>query len=158
MEYFKNENATSEKLKDGWIYTGDLVRRDKKGYLYFVGRNAEFMRIKGENVSAYEVEHTIQKNPAVLEAAVRRPAHALRRPRHCFPTLLSVRPHPSGLKAASRQFITQEPRSSPRPERQPPDWLPDALPVHASRNRYWGALGKARVLVRCSPEANVMIV
>ncbi|PKN53204.1 MAG: AMP-dependent synthetase [Deltaproteobacteria bacterium HGW-Deltaproteobacteria-13] len=70
VEYFKNEKAGNDKLKDGWIYTGDLVRRDKNGYLYFVGRNAEFMRIKGENVSAYEVEHTIQKHPSVLEAAV----------------------------------------------------------------------------------------
>ena len=70
VEYFKNEKASNDKLKDGWIHTGDLVRRDKKGYLYFVGRNAEFMRIKGENVSAYEVEHTIQKHPSVLEAAV----------------------------------------------------------------------------------------
>lgn len=70
VEYFKNEKASNDKLRNGWIYTGDLVRRDKKGYLYFVGRNAEFMRIKGENVSAYEVEHTIQKHPSVLEAAV----------------------------------------------------------------------------------------
>ncbi|HON59790.1 MAG TPA: AMP-binding protein [Smithella sp.] len=70
VEYFKNEKATNEKLRDGWIYTGDLVKRDKNGYLYFVGRSAEFMRIKGENVSAYEVEHTIQKHPSVLEAAV----------------------------------------------------------------------------------------
>ncbi len=70
VEYFKNEKAGSDKLRDGWIHTGDLVRRDAKGYLYFVGRNAEFMRIKGENVSAYEVEHTIQKHPSVLEAAV----------------------------------------------------------------------------------------
>ena len=70
VEYFKNEKASSDKLRNGWIYTGDLVRRDKKGYLYFVGRNAEFMRIKGENVSAYEVEHAIQKHPSVLEAAV----------------------------------------------------------------------------------------
>ncbi|MBN1498069.1 MAG: AMP-binding protein, partial [Spirochaetes bacterium] len=47
VEYFKNDKATNDKLRNGWIYTGDLVRRDKKGYLYFVGRNAEFMRIKG---------------------------------------------------------------------------------------------------------------
>ena len=46
------------------------MKRDKKGYLDFVGRNAEFMRIKGENVSAYEVEHAIQRHPSVLEAAV----------------------------------------------------------------------------------------
>jgi crotonobetaine/carnitine-CoA ligase len=70
IEYFKNEKASNDKLRNGWIYTGDLVKRDKKGYLYFVGRNAEFMRIKGENVSAYEVEHAIQKHPSVLEAAV----------------------------------------------------------------------------------------
>lgn len=70
VEYFKNEKASNDKLRNGWIYTGDLVKRDNKGYLYFVGRNAEFMRIKGENVSAYEVEHTIQKHSSVLEAAV----------------------------------------------------------------------------------------
>jgi len=70
VEYFKNEKASNDKLRNGWIYTGDLIKRDNKGYLYFVGRNAEFMRIKGENVSAYEVEHTIQKHPSVLEAAV----------------------------------------------------------------------------------------
>ena len=70
VEYFKNEKASSNKVRNGWIYTGDLVRRDSKGYLYFVGRNAEFMRIKGENVSAYEVEHAIQKHPSVVEAAV----------------------------------------------------------------------------------------
>jgi crotonobetaine/carnitine-CoA ligase len=70
VEYFKNEKASNDKLHNGWIYTGDLVKRDKNGYLYFVGRNAEFMRIKGENVSAYEVEHAIQKHPSVVEAAV----------------------------------------------------------------------------------------
>jgi crotonobetaine/carnitine-CoA ligase len=70
VDYFKNEKAVNDKLRNGWIYTGDLVKRDKKGYLYFVGRNAEFMRIKGDNVSAYEVEHTIQKHPSVVEAAV----------------------------------------------------------------------------------------
>jgi crotonobetaine/carnitine-CoA ligase len=70
IEYFKNDKATGDKTRGGWIYTGDLVRRDKKGYLYFVGRNAEFMRIKGENVSAYEVEHAVQKHPSIVEAAV----------------------------------------------------------------------------------------
>jgi crotonobetaine/carnitine-CoA ligase len=70
VEYFKDEKASRRKLRNGWIYTGDLMKKDKKGYLYFVGRNAEFMRIKGENVSAYEVEHAIMKHPSILEAAV----------------------------------------------------------------------------------------
>jgi crotonobetaine/carnitine-CoA ligase len=43
---------------------------DDKGYVYFLGRNNESMRCKGENVSAYEVEQAILKNPDVLECAV----------------------------------------------------------------------------------------
>jgi len=70
VEYYKNEKASSEKMSKGYIFTGDLVKRDAKGYLYFIGRNTESMRIKGENVSAFEVEQAIQKHPDVLEAAV----------------------------------------------------------------------------------------
>ncbi|HQP29998.1 MAG TPA: AMP-binding protein [Deltaproteobacteria bacterium] len=70
LEYYKNETATNDKLKDGWLYTGDLIRADERGYLYFVGRNTESMRKGGENVSAYEVEHVIMDHPAVEEVAV----------------------------------------------------------------------------------------
>ena len=70
VEYFKNAEATSDKVRDGWIYTGDLVYTDDRGYIYFVGRNTESMRRRGENVSAYEVEHAILQHPDVLECAV----------------------------------------------------------------------------------------
>ncbi|MCX5849811.1 MAG: AMP-binding protein [Deltaproteobacteria bacterium] len=70
VEYYKNTDATNEKVHDGWLYTGDLVRRDKEGFLYFVGRNTESMRRGGENVSAYEVEHAIMEHPAVEDVAV----------------------------------------------------------------------------------------
>jgi crotonobetaine/carnitine-CoA ligase len=70
VEYYKNEKATGEKNKSGLLYTGDLLRCDKKGYLYFVGRNTESMRKGGENVSAFEVEKVIMDHPAVEEAAV----------------------------------------------------------------------------------------
>lgn len=70
VEYYKNEKASSEKMSSGYIFTGDLIKRDSKGFLYFIGRNTESMRIKGENVSAFEVEQAIQKHPDVLEAAV----------------------------------------------------------------------------------------
>ncbi len=70
VEYYKDDKATNEKLREGWIFTGDLVRKDKKGFVYFVGRNTESMRIKGENVSEYEVEHAILKHPSILETAV----------------------------------------------------------------------------------------
>ena len=70
VEYYKNTDATNEKVHDGWLYTGDLVRRDEEGFLYFVGRNTESMRKGGENVSAYEVEHAIMEHPAVEDVAV----------------------------------------------------------------------------------------
>ena len=70
VEYYKNEKATGEKNKDGLLFTGDLLRSDKDGYLYFVGRNTESMRKGGENVSAFEVEKVIMDHPAVEEVAV----------------------------------------------------------------------------------------
>lgn len=70
VEYYKNEAASDKKVKNGWLYTGDILRKDKNGYFYFVGRNTESMRKGGENVSAYEVEHVIMKHPAVEDVAV----------------------------------------------------------------------------------------
>ncbi len=70
VRYYKNEEATEKKVHGGWMYTGDIVRRDEDGYLYFVGRDTESMRKSGENVSAYEVEHVIVQHPEVEDAAV----------------------------------------------------------------------------------------
>ncbi|UCD83803.1 MAG: AMP-binding protein [Deltaproteobacteria bacterium] len=70
VEYYRDDKSTGEKLKDGWLRTGDLMYRDKKGNLYFVGRVTESMRRRGENVSAYEVEQAILKHPDIIECAV----------------------------------------------------------------------------------------
>jgi crotonobetaine/carnitine-CoA ligase len=70
IEYYKSPQATRSKTKNGCIYTGDIVKRDARGYLYFVGRNTESMRKGGENVSAYEVEHVIMQHEAVEDVAV----------------------------------------------------------------------------------------
>jgi len=69
VRYFKNEKASNEKVKNGWLHSGDLMRRDRKGFLYFVGRNSDSMRRMGENVSAYEVEKQVDGHPAILESA-----------------------------------------------------------------------------------------
>ena len=53
-----------------WLHTGDLVSKDKKGNLFFAGRKTEFMRRKGENISAYDVEQAILQHPDIVEAAV----------------------------------------------------------------------------------------
>ncbi|MFH1150786.1 MAG: AMP-binding protein [Actinomycetota bacterium] len=70
VEYYKNAEASSDKIRDGWLHTGDMVYTDEGGYIYFLGRNTESMRCKGENISAYEVEQAVLKHPDVLECAV----------------------------------------------------------------------------------------
>ena len=69
VPYWKNEKASNEKVQDGWLHSGDLMQKDERGFLYFVGRNTDSMRVRGENVSAYEVEKAVDSFPAVLESA-----------------------------------------------------------------------------------------
>ena len=77
-EYLNRREATAEAMRDGWFHTGDLVRRDDEGRLYFAGRLKDIVRRSGENVSAAEVEAVIREHPAVLEAAVTPVADELR--------------------------------------------------------------------------------
>ncbi len=68
--YFRNPEATAAALKDGWLHTGDLGRLDAEGYLTFSGRLKDSIRRRGENVSAWEVEHVVVGHPGVEECAV----------------------------------------------------------------------------------------
>ncbi|RSD29325.1 class I adenylate-forming enzyme family protein [Mesobacillus subterraneus] len=68
--YWKNKEATEGTLKDGWLYTGDLAKRDKDGYYYIVGRKKEMIITGGENVYPLEVEHWLCSHPSIREAAV----------------------------------------------------------------------------------------
>jgi crotonobetaine/carnitine-CoA ligase len=70
VEYYKNEEASNEKVKGGWLHTGDLVYADEDGNLYFVDRKTDSLRRRGENISSWEVEREINSHPAVLESAV----------------------------------------------------------------------------------------
>jgi carnitine-CoA ligase len=69
VAYWKNDKAAREKVQGGWLHTGDVMQKDAQGYLYFVGRNTDSMRRRGENVSAYEVEQAVDAFPDVLESA-----------------------------------------------------------------------------------------
>jgi crotonobetaine/carnitine-CoA ligase len=70
VEYYKNEEASTAKIRAGWLYTGDLVYSDENGNLYFVDRKTDCLRRRGENISSWEVEREINAHPAVLESAV----------------------------------------------------------------------------------------
>jgi long-chain acyl-CoA synthetase len=68
--YWDDPAATREAVRDGWMYTGDLARRDSDGYLWFEGRKKEIIIRDGVNISPQEVEEAIYKHPAVREVAV----------------------------------------------------------------------------------------
>jgi acyl-CoA synthetase (AMP-forming)/AMP-acid ligase II len=68
--YYKNPERTEEVLRDGWLHTGDLVRIDSDGNLYFEDRVKDMIKSGGMNVSSVEIERIIYQHPAVLEVAV----------------------------------------------------------------------------------------
>ncbi len=68
--YWRNPEATAQTLRHGWLHTGDLGIMDESGYLYLLDRAKDVIISGGENIYSREVEDTLIKHPAVLEAAV----------------------------------------------------------------------------------------
>ena len=68
--YWKNGDATTQTLVDGWIYTGDLGYLDSAGYLYIVDRKHDMIVTGGENVYPREVEDVLYQNADLAEVAV----------------------------------------------------------------------------------------
>ncbi|TFE02462.1 long-chain-fatty-acid--CoA ligase [Jeotgalibacillus sp. R-1-5s-1] len=68
--YFKNPEATSAAIRDGWLYTGDMAIVDDQGYIEIVDRKKDVIISGGENISSIEVEAALYDHPAILEAAV----------------------------------------------------------------------------------------
>jgi len=68
--YLKDEAATDEAWAGGWFHTGDIVRADAAGNLYFVDRKKNVIRRSGENISAVEVESVLNQHPLVQASAV----------------------------------------------------------------------------------------
>ena len=59
--YYNNDAATRERTRSGWYWSGDLAYRDAEGVFYFAGRNADWIRVDGENFAAAPVERVIQR-------------------------------------------------------------------------------------------------
>ena len=68
--YFNLPEETREKIKDGWVYTGDHAWRDEDGYFYIVGREKELIISGGYNIYPREIEEVIHSYPGINEAAV----------------------------------------------------------------------------------------
>ena len=68
--YYKNDEANAKRTRNGWFWTGDLAYKDAEGFLYFAGRDFEWLRVDGENFSAAPVERLLARFPGVVLAAV----------------------------------------------------------------------------------------
>lgn len=69
--YYKNEQATREVLRDGWLHTGDLGYFDKDGFLYISGRKKSvIVTPNGKNVYPEEIETLLNESPYILESLV----------------------------------------------------------------------------------------
>lgn len=68
--YFKNPEATSQTLRDGWLYTGDSGYMNEEGFIWFVDRSKDMIKRAGENISSIEVENVLSEHPAVQDCAV----------------------------------------------------------------------------------------
>lgn len=68
--YWGRDDATAESLRDGWFRTGDIGAYDDAGYLHFLGRRKEMLKVRGMSVFPSELEVLLGRHPAVLGSAV----------------------------------------------------------------------------------------
>ena len=67
--YWKNEQDTTDALRDGWLYTGDLATMDSSGYFFIVDRKKDLVISGGYNIYPREIEEVLYEHPKVLDAA-----------------------------------------------------------------------------------------
>ena len=68
--YWKSDDATSDAIKDGWLYTGDIGRIDEDGYLQILDRKKDLIIRGGFNVYPRDIEDVMVQHPAVAMAGV----------------------------------------------------------------------------------------
>jgi fatty-acyl-CoA synthase len=68
--YWNRPEATAETIKDGWLFTGDMGKLDKEGYLYVIDRRKDMILSGGENIYPAEIERIIRDIPGVADASV----------------------------------------------------------------------------------------
>jgi long-chain acyl-CoA synthetase len=67
--YFRKPEATAERIRDGWLFTGDVARRDEDGFYYHLGRKDDLIISGGLNVYPAEIENALCERADVQEAA-----------------------------------------------------------------------------------------
>ncbi len=115
--YWGNRAKTTETFQGGWAKSGDKYTRDAAGHYVYAGRSDDMLRVSGQFVSPFEVEATLMKHPAVLEAAIigTPDEHGLTRPKAFVVLKLGQAASPA-LEAELKAFVKGElaPHKYPR--------------------------------------------
>ncbi len=69
-EYYKNQEETKKVLKNGWLFTGDMARYDRKGFIWLVDRLKDLIIYGGENIFPNEIENFFMENKKIKDIAV----------------------------------------------------------------------------------------
>ncbi|MFN3339367.1 MAG: AMP-binding protein [Dietzia sp.] len=128
--YYNDDQATSDRMRDGMYWSGDLAYRDADGYIYMAGRSGDWLRVDGENMATGIVEEILLRNPTVSRVAV----YGLPDPRGVGDQLTAavVVRHDGDLDPAGlEEFLAAQADLSPKAW---PRWVrvSDALPTTAT--------------------------
>jgi len=69
-EYYKNPEQTAQTLKNGWLHTGDLVKQDEDGFIYYIDRKKDLIISGGENIFPVDLESVLIGQPDVKDVAI----------------------------------------------------------------------------------------
>jgi fatty-acyl-CoA synthase len=68
--YWRNSDAETARVREGWYWTGDLAYRDDAGFFYFAGRDHDWLRVDGENFASAPIERILQRHRDIVLASV----------------------------------------------------------------------------------------
>ncbi len=68
--YYRDEKATAETLRDGWLFTGDMAQEDEDGFIFLVDRKKDVIISGGENLYPVQIEDFLRAHPAIKDVAV----------------------------------------------------------------------------------------
>ena len=69
--YYKDSKGTNIAIKNEWLYTGDLAKKDKEGFITIVAREKEIIKVGGKRVSPKEIEEVILSVPNVVDCTIK---------------------------------------------------------------------------------------
>ena len=69
--YYNDPDLTAKTIRNGWLFTGDIAKKDSDGYIFITGRKKEIIKVSGVRISPKEIEEVIVRHPLVIDCRIR---------------------------------------------------------------------------------------